>query len=76
MLPPKAALGTKEDHNLLPSITSKQRVGCICESTMVLSSGSGCTKVTQRCSNYGPNLQCGTHYKLVPHQLSQRTPPH
>ena len=31
MLPPKAASGTKEDPNLVPSITNKRIVGCICE---------------------------------------------
>ncbi|KAL6039340.1 hypothetical protein STEG23_014179 [Scotinomys teguina] len=29
MLPPKAASGTKEDPNLVPSITNKRIVGCI-----------------------------------------------
>ncbi|ELW63192.1 Cytochrome c oxidase subunit 5B, mitochondrial [Tupaia chinensis] len=42
LLLPKAASGTKEDPNLLvPSVTNKQTVGCICENTIVLSSGSG-----------------------------------
>uniref|UniRef100_A0A8C0HTP2 Cytochrome c oxidase subunit 5B, mitochondrial n=1 Tax=Balaenoptera musculus TaxID=9771 RepID=A0A8C0HTP2_BALMU len=31
MLAPKAASGTKEDPNLVPSITNKQIVDCICE---------------------------------------------
>jgi hypothetical protein len=31
MLPPKAASGTKEDPNLVPSITNKRIVGCICK---------------------------------------------
>ncbi|XP_012927540.1 cytochrome c oxidase subunit 5B, mitochondrial [Heterocephalus glaber] len=65
ILPPKAASGTNEDPNLVPSITNKRIVGCICEednSTVIwfwLHKGE-----TQRCPN------CGTHYKLVPHQLA------
>ena len=31
MLPPKAASGTKEDPNLVPSISNKRIVGCICK---------------------------------------------
>lgn len=31
MLAPKAASGTKEDPNLVPSITNKRIVGCICK---------------------------------------------
>ena len=31
MLAPKAAAGTKEDPNLVPSITNKRIVGCICK---------------------------------------------
>lgn len=31
VLAPKAAAGTKEDPNLVPSITNKRIVGCICE---------------------------------------------
>uniref|UniRef100_A0A8C5YMH4 Cytochrome c oxidase subunit 5B, mitochondrial n=1 Tax=Marmota marmota marmota TaxID=9994 RepID=A0A8C5YMH4_MARMA len=50
---PKAASGTKEDPNLVPSITNKRIVGCICEED----NNSAC-----------PN--CGTHYKLVPHQFA------
>ncbi|XP_051019145.1 cytochrome c oxidase subunit 5B, mitochondrial-like [Acomys russatus] len=65
ILPPKAASGTKEDSNLVPSITNKRIVGCICEE-------DNCTVIwfwvhkgeSQRCPN------CGTHYKLVPHQLT------
>uniref|UniRef100_A0A8C6QE80 Cytochrome c oxidase subunit 5B, mitochondrial n=2 Tax=Nannospalax galili TaxID=1026970 RepID=A0A8C6QE80_NANGA len=65
ILPPKAASGTKEDPNLVPSITNKRIVGCICEE-------DNCTVIwfwlhkgeTQRCPS------CGTHYKLVPHQLA------
>uniref|UniRef100_A0A8C7BBP2 Cytochrome c oxidase subunit 5B, mitochondrial n=1 Tax=Neovison vison TaxID=452646 RepID=A0A8C7BBP2_NEOVI len=65
LLPPKAAAGTKEDPNLVPSITNKRIVGCICEednSTVIwfwLHKGEA-----QRCPS------CGTHYKLVPHQLA------
>ncbi|XP_006893530.1 PREDICTED: cytochrome c oxidase subunit 5B, mitochondrial-like [Elephantulus edwardii] len=65
MLAPKAAAGTKEEPNLVPSINNKRTVGCICEedSNVViwfwLRKGDA-----QRCPN------CGTHYKLVPHQLA------
>ncbi|XP_043823450.1 cytochrome c oxidase subunit 5B, mitochondrial-like [Dromiciops gliroides] len=65
MLAPKAAPGTKEKPNLVLSITDKRIVGCICEednSAVIwfwLHKGK-----TQSCPN------CGTHYKLVPHQLS------
>ncbi|XP_011825019.1 PREDICTED: cytochrome c oxidase subunit 5B, mitochondrial [Mandrillus leucophaeus] len=65
ILPPKGASGTKEDPNLVPSITNKRIVGCICEedNTSVvwfwLHEGEA-----QRCA------RCGAHYKLVPHQLA------
>ncbi|XP_053422799.1 cytochrome c oxidase subunit 5B, mitochondrial-like [Nycticebus coucang] len=65
MLLPKGASGTKEDPNLVPSITNKRIVGCICEednSTVIwfwLHKGEA-----QRCPN------CGAHYKLVPHQFA------
>ncbi|XP_003422053.1 cytochrome c oxidase subunit 5B, mitochondrial [Loxodonta africana] len=65
LLPPKAAAGTLEDPNLVPSITNKRLVGCICEednSVVIwfwLHKGEA-----QRCPG------CGTHYKLVPHQLA------
>ncbi|CAD7686481.1 unnamed protein product [Nyctereutes procyonoides] len=65
ILAPKAGAGTKEDPNLVPSITNKRIVGCICEednSTVIwfwLHKGEA-----QRCPS------CGTHYKLVPHQLA------
>ncbi|XP_049990636.1 cytochrome c oxidase subunit 5B, mitochondrial isoform X2 [Alexandromys fortis] len=35
LLPPKAASGTKEDPNLVPSITNKRIVGCICKLSTV-----------------------------------------
>ncbi|XP_038955296.2 cytochrome c oxidase subunit 5B, mitochondrial [Rattus norvegicus] len=65
MLPPKAASGTKEEPNLVPSISNKRIVGCICEE-------DNCTVIwfwlhkdeSQRCPNYGK------HYKLVPHQMA------
>ncbi|XP_062934820.1 cytochrome c oxidase subunit 5B, mitochondrial [Cynocephalus volans] len=65
ILPPKGASGTREDPNLVPSITNKRIVGCICEE-------DNCTVFwfwlhkgdIQRCPN------CGAHYKLVPHQLA------
>ncbi|XP_072489884.1 cytochrome c oxidase subunit 5B, mitochondrial [Notamacropus eugenii] len=62
---PKAAPGTREEPNLVPSITDKRIVGCICEednSAVIwfwLHKGE-----TQRCPS------CGTHYKLVPQQFS------
>ncbi|TKC39281.1 hypothetical protein EI555_002966 [Monodon monoceros] len=65
MLAPKAASGTKEDPNLVPSITNKWIVGCIREednSAVIwfwLHKGEA-----QRCPS------CGTHYTLVPHQLA------
>ncbi|KAG5211751.1 hypothetical protein JEQ12_014180 [Ovis aries] len=65
ILAPKATSGTKEDPNLVPSISNKRIVGCICEednSTVIwfwLHKGEA-----QRCPS------CGTHYKLVPHQLA------
>ncbi|XP_020862290.1 cytochrome c oxidase subunit 5B, mitochondrial-like [Phascolarctos cinereus] len=65
ILAPKAASGTKEEPNLVPSITDKRIVGCVCEednSAVIwfwLHKGE-----IQRCPN------CGTHYKLVPHQFS------
>uniref|UniRef100_A0A8D1Z244 Cytochrome c oxidase subunit 5B, mitochondrial n=1 Tax=Sus scrofa TaxID=9823 RepID=A0A8D1Z244_PIG len=68
MLAPKAASDTKEDANLVPSITNKHVVGCTCEegnSAVILfwlHKGK-----TQRCPS------CGTHYKLVPQQLNSCT---
>ncbi|XP_043841810.1 cytochrome c oxidase subunit 5B, mitochondrial-like [Dromiciops gliroides] len=65
ILAPKASPGTKEEPNLVPSITDKRIVGYICEednSAVIwfwLHKGE-----TQHCPN------CGTHYKLVPHHLS------
>ncbi|XP_043856745.1 cytochrome c oxidase subunit 5B, mitochondrial-like [Dromiciops gliroides] len=65
MLAPKAAPETKEEPDLVPSITDKRIVGCIHEednSAVIwfwLHKGQ-----TWCCAN------CGTHYKLVPHQLS------
>ncbi|KAM6215607.1 cytochrome c oxidase subunit 5B, mitochondrial-like [Rhynchocyon petersi] len=64
-LAPKAAAGTKEDPNWRQGCTNKQIAGCICEednSAVIwfwLHKGE-----TQRCPN------CGTHHKLVPHQLA------
>ncbi|XP_005400746.1 PREDICTED: cytochrome c oxidase subunit 5B, mitochondrial [Chinchilla lanigera] len=64
ILAPKGASGTKEDPNLVPSITNKRIVGCICEednSAVVwfwLHKGEA-----QRCPS------CGAHYKLVPYEL-------
>ncbi|XP_023599888.1 cytochrome c oxidase subunit 5B, mitochondrial isoform X1 [Myotis lucifugus] len=37
MLAPKPASGTKEDPNLVPSITNKRIVGCICKYLITIS---------------------------------------
>ncbi|XP_072537211.1 cytochrome c oxidase subunit 5B1 [Salminus brasiliensis] len=64
MQKPKGCSGTKEDPHVVPSITNKRIVGCICEedNTAVvwfwLHQGEA-----QRCPS------CGAHYKLVPHDL-------
>ncbi|XP_042657355.1 cytochrome c oxidase subunit 5B, mitochondrial [Tyto alba] len=64
MFRPKRYAGTKEDPNLVPSITNKRIVGCVCEednSCVIwfwLHEGEA-----QRCPS------CGTHYKLIPHEL-------
>ncbi|XP_054916532.1 cytochrome c oxidase subunit 5B, mitochondrial [Poeciliopsis prolifica] len=64
MLKPKSYAGSKSDPHLVPSITNKRVVGCICEedNTSIiwfwLHEGE-----PQRCPS------CGAHYKLVPHQL-------
>ncbi|XP_072912584.1 cytochrome c oxidase subunit 5B, mitochondrial-like [Hemitrygon akajei] len=63
VLKPKEYAGTKSDPHIVPSITNKRLVGCVCEedNTSViwfwLHEGE-----TQRCPS------CGAHYKLVPHQ--------
>ncbi|XP_006880471.1 PREDICTED: uncharacterized protein LOC102876510 [Elephantulus edwardii] len=70
MLAPKAAAGTKEDPDLVSSITNKRIVGCICEednSAVIwfwLHKGDA-----QRCSN------CGTHYELVTPPVSSLSEP-
>uniref|UniRef100_A0A8B9RRY3 Cytochrome c oxidase subunit 5B, mitochondrial n=1 Tax=Accipiter nisus TaxID=211598 RepID=A0A8B9RRY3_9AVES len=64
MFRPKRYAGTKEDPNLVPSISNKRIVGCVCEednSCVVwfwLHQGEA-----QRCPS------CGAHYKLIPHEL-------
>nr|XP_020444203.1 cytochrome c oxidase subunit 5B, mitochondrial-like [Monopterus albus] len=64
MLKPKEYAGTKADPHLVPSVTNKRIVGCVCEedNTAViwfwLHEGEA-----QRCPS------CGSHYKLVPHEL-------
>ncbi|XP_061449009.1 cytochrome c oxidase subunit 5B, mitochondrial [Rhineura floridana] len=64
MLAPKKHTGTKEDPTIVPSITNKRIVGCICEednNTIIwfwLHKGE-----SQRCPS------CGAYYKLVPTQL-------
>ncbi|XP_029921352.1 cytochrome c oxidase subunit 5B, mitochondrial isoform X3 [Myripristis murdjan] len=64
MMKPKEYAGSKADPHLVPSITSKRIVGCVCEedNTAVvwfwLHQGEA-----QRCPS------CGAHYKLVPHEL-------
>ncbi|MEQ2173041.1 Cytochrome c oxidase subunit 5B [Goodea atripinnis] len=64
MMKPKNYAGSKADPHLVPSITNKRIVGCVCEedNTAViwfwLHEGEA-----QRCPS------CGSHYKLVPHEL-------
>nr|XP_020444202.1 cytochrome c oxidase subunit 5B, mitochondrial-like [Monopterus albus] len=64
ILKPKEYAGTKDDPHLVPSVTNKRIVGCVCEedNTAViwfwLHEGEA-----QRCPS------CGSHYKLVPHEL-------
>ncbi|XP_063336955.1 cytochrome c oxidase subunit 5B, mitochondrial-like [Pelmatolapia mariae] len=64
MMKPKHYAGSKADPHLVPSITNKRIVGCVCEedNTAVvwfwLHEGEA-----QRCPS------CGAHYKLVPHEL-------
>ncbi|KAK7806207.1 hypothetical protein U0070_008870 [Myodes glareolus] len=68
MLPPKAASGTKEEPNLVPSITNKRIVGCICEE-------DNCTVIwfwlhkgeTQRCPIVEPIISwCPTNWPTEP----------
>nr|XP_057912389.1 cytochrome c oxidase subunit 5B, mitochondrial [Doryrhamphus excisus] len=64
MMKPKEYAGSKADPHLVPSISNKRIVGCVCEedNTAVvwfwLHQGEA-----QRCPS------CGSHYQLVPHQL-------
>ncbi|KAG5272754.1 hypothetical protein AALO_G00168940 [Alosa alosa] len=64
MLKPKEYAGSKQDPHLVPSITNKRVVGCVCEedNTAVvwfwLHAGEA-----QRCPS------CGSHYQLVSHEL-------
>ncbi|RVE66254.1 hypothetical protein OJAV_G00124390 [Oryzias javanicus] len=64
MMKPKSFAGSKADPHLVPSITNKRIVGCVCEedNTSVvwfwLHEGEA-----QRCPS------CGSHYKLVAHEL-------
>ncbi|NP_001279035.1 cytochrome c oxidase subunit 5B, mitochondrial [Callorhinchus milii] len=64
LLKPKEYAGTKADPHIVPSITDKRIVGCVCEedNTVViwfwLHKGNPC-----RCPS------CGSYYKLVPHHL-------
>ncbi|XP_006837557.1 PREDICTED: cytochrome c oxidase subunit 5B, mitochondrial-like [Chrysochloris asiatica] len=65
MLAPKAAAGIKDNPNLVPAITNKRIVGCICEEDNSAVIWFGLHKGdAQQCPN------CGTHCKLVPHQLA------
>ncbi|XP_063301632.1 cytochrome c oxidase subunit 5B, mitochondrial [Pelobates fuscus] len=65
VLKPQTYAGTKEDPHIVPSITNKRIVGCICEEENTcavwfwLHEGEA-----QRCPS------CGSHYKLVSHHLS------
>nr|XP_059877470.1 cytochrome c oxidase subunit 5B, mitochondrial-like [Delphinus delphis] len=65
MLAPKAASGTKEDPNLVPSVTIKRRVGCICEED-----NSAFIWLWLHKGEAQRYPSCGTRYKLVPHQLA------
>ncbi|XP_072341617.1 cytochrome c oxidase subunit 5B, mitochondrial-like isoform X1 [Scyliorhinus torazame] len=62
IMKPKEYAGTKDDPHIVPSVTNKRLVGCICEedNTAViwfwLHDGDA-----QRCPS------CGAHYQLVPH---------
>ncbi|XP_067879333.1 cytochrome c oxidase subunit 5B, mitochondrial-like [Heterodontus francisci] len=62
ILKPKEYAGTKDDPHIVPSITNKRLVGCVCEedNTAViwfwLHEGDA-----QRCPS------CGAHYQLAPH---------
>ncbi|XP_062869820.1 cytochrome c oxidase subunit 5B, mitochondrial [Trichomycterus rosablanca] len=64
ILKPKQYAGSKEDPHIVPSISNKRIVGCVCEedNTAIvwfwLHEGEA-----QRCPS------CGSHYKLVPHEL-------
>ncbi|KAK7895310.1 hypothetical protein WMY93_020635 [Mugilogobius chulae] len=64
MMKPKEYAGSKNDPHLVPSISNKRIVGCVCDedNTAViwfwLHEGE-----PQRCPS------CGSHYKLVPHEL-------
>ncbi|KAJ0012816.1 hypothetical protein NQD34_017150 [Periophthalmus magnuspinnatus] len=64
MMKPKEYAGSKADPHLVPSISNKRIVGCVCDedNTAViwfwLHEGE-----PQRCPS------CGAHYKLVPHEL-------
>ncbi|XP_043825727.1 cytochrome c oxidase subunit 5B, mitochondrial-like [Dromiciops gliroides] len=66
MLVQKAAPGTKEESNLVPSIIIDKRiVGCIYkEDNNAVIWFSLYKGETQHCPNYG------THYKLVPYQFN------
>uniref|UniRef100_A0A672NSL8 Cytochrome c oxidase subunit 5B, mitochondrial n=1 Tax=Sinocyclocheilus grahami TaxID=75366 RepID=A0A672NSL8_SINGR len=64
ILKPRECAGSKQDPHIVPSITNKRIVGCVCEedNTAVvwfwLHQGEA-----QRCPS------CGAYYKLVPHEL-------
>ncbi|XP_072292353.1 cytochrome c oxidase subunit 5B, mitochondrial-like [Eucyclogobius newberryi] len=64
IMKPQTYAGTKDDPHIVPSIGNKRMVGCVCEedNTAIvwfwLHEGD-----MQRCPS------CGSHYKLVPHEL-------
>ncbi|XP_072247455.1 cytochrome c oxidase subunit 5B2 [Leuresthes tenuis] len=64
ILKPQHYTGTREDPHIVPSISNKRLVGCLCEedNTAIvwfwLHEGNA-----QRCPS------CGSHYKLVHHEL-------
>uniref|UniRef100_A0A8D0E3I8 Cytochrome c oxidase subunit 5B, mitochondrial n=1 Tax=Salvator merianae TaxID=96440 RepID=A0A8D0E3I8_SALMN len=64
MFPPKRHAGTKEDPNLVPSVTDKRIVGCICEEDNSVVYWFWLHK-----GEAGRCPSCGSFYKLVPHQL-------
>ncbi|KAG7498214.1 cytochrome c oxidase subunit 5B, mitochondrial-like [Solea senegalensis] len=64
MMKPKSYSGTKEDPNIVPSITNKRIVGCICEEDN--------TSVVWFWIHEGPAHRCpscGSYYQLVHQEI-------